>query len=342
MILRLKGIKTYRSRGKLYHYHRASGTRLTSEPGTAAFVEEVRRLDESLKTKGERPGTLGGLIKAYRASPEFAAKADSTKADYLDVMDYLKPLADMPLVQIDPPFVMNLRDRAFAQRKRRFANYVLAVLSLLHNWGRPHGITAANPTESVPKIERPRKLAEANRAWRDEELRTVLEEAPPELRPAIALAAFAGLREGDAIRLSWTAYRDGVIESRQAKTGDPLWVPAHTELRAILDQTPKRAVTIVVGQRGRPFTENGFRARFFKLIRDLEGCGRVGKGLTFHGLRHTAGRMLADAGCDTRDIQAVLGHRTAAMSEHYARGADQRRRAAGAITKLEQARTRDV
>lgn len=45
--------------------------------------------------------------------------------------------------------------------------------------------------------------------------------------------------------------------------------------------------------------------------------------------------MLADAGCDTRDIQAVLGHRTAAMSEHYAKEADRKRRASAAVTKLE-------
>lgn len=67
----------------------------------------------------------------------------------------------------------------------------------------------------------------------------------------------------------------------------------------------------------------------------------MGKGLTFHGLRHTVGKRLADAGCDTRDIQAWLGHRTAAMSEHYAREADQRLRVKGAVEKLDHAaRTR--
>jgi integrase len=101
-------------------------------------------------------------------------------------------------------------------------------------------------------------------------------------------------------------------------------------------------ITIVAGERSAPFTESGFRARFFKLIRGLSAAEKVGQGLTFHGLRHTAGRMLADAGCDTRDIQAVLGHRTAAMSDHYAREADTRRRSTAAITKLEQARNKTV
>lgn len=107
-----------------------------------------------------------------------------------------------------------------------------------------------------------------------------------------------------------------------------------------LDNTRARLATN--GCRGRPLTESGFRSLFFRFIRALEAEGAVGKGLTFHGLRHTAGRMLADAGCDTRDIQAVLGHRTSAMSEHYAKEADTRRRASAAITKLERARPRHV
>lgn len=94
-------------------------------------------------------------------------------------------------------------------------------------------------------------------------------------------------------------------------------------------------LTIVVGQRGEAFTESGFRARFFKVIRQLTADGEVGLGLTFHGLRHTAATMLADAGCDTRDIMAITGHKTEAMAQRYTRHADQRRRATLAIAKLE-------
>lgn len=94
-------------------------------------------------------------------------------------------------------------------------------------------------------------------------------------------------------------------------------------------------MTIVVGQRGEPFTESGFRARFFKVIRQLVAEGKVQPGLTFHGLRHTAATKLADAGCDTRDIMAITGHETEAMVARYTRSADQKRRAPAAIMKLE-------
>ena len=41
-------------------------------------------------------------------------------------------------------------------------------------------------------------------------------------------------------------------------------------------------------------------------------CDRIAA----HGLRHTAGRLLADRGADPRTIAALLGHRTLAMAAH--------------------------
>lgn len=88
---------------------------------------------------------------------------------------------------------------------------------------------------------------------------------------------------------------------------------------------------------GEAFTESGFRASFFKLLRRLEAAGTVKSGLTVHGLRHTAATMLADAGCSTREIMAVTGHRTEAMVALYTEGADRRRSADAAIARMERA-----
>jgi integrase len=63
----------------------------------------------------------------------------------------------------------------------------------------------------------------------------------------------------------------------------------------------------------------------------------VGEGLTFHGLRHTVGKWLADAGCDNRDIQAWLGHKTVAMADHYTKQADQKLRVLRVVAKLKRA-----
>jgi integrase len=137
------------------------------------------------------------------------------------------------------------------------------------------------------------------------------------------------------LKVTWACYDDTAFEVRQNKTGNSLWVSAHYRLREILDATPRQSPVIVVGARGRPFTQAGFQRRFFGLIRKLTNAGKVGQGLSFHGLRHMVGTRLAEAGCDPRTIAAVLGQQTTAMADHYSRGADRRKLAEAAIERLE-------
>jgi site-specific recombinase XerD len=222
------------------------------------------------------------------------------------------------------------------------------VLSLLFNWGKPRGITTINPAADVPKFKRPKHAAAANRPWSIAEFRAVMAALPPELRVALALGGFAGMRQQDVIAVTWASYDGSAIETRQLKTGDPPWVPAHKDLRSILDAERERRniaaahkkMEILIGARGKPLTGAGFRSRFFGIIRDLTATGTVEPGLTFHGLRHTAATLLAEAGCDAKDIDAkdimaVTGHKTVAMAEHYARRANLRKRAIAAIGRLE-------
>ena len=155
------------------------------------------------------------------------------------------------------------------------------------------------------------------------------------MRVAIALGMFAGMRGGDVVRVGWSAYDGQNIEWRQRKTSDPVWLPADYRLRAILDETPRAATTIVAGAAGRPWAEATLRKEFRQLILRLERERRVGTGLTFHGLRSAAGKNLADLGADVRAIQAMLGHRSTAMAIHYSSEADRRRAATAAVHVLE-------
>jgi len=341
MVIRVKGVKKVVAKGRTYYYHRKTGQRIEAPHGTLAFADEVRRLDERVRPKQQadnraRAGTFGELVNAYRASPEFTGLAERTKKDYQRILDYLKPLHDFDLSAFDVAQIWAIRDKANTRHKRRFANYVLQVLSRLFSWGGKRGMVVGNPAASVEQIRRPRDARKVNRAWREAEVEAVLGAAPPALLVPIALGLYTGLREGDVIRITWAAYNGQAFETRQGKTGAPIWIPAHRRLREILDAAPRDGSTqIVIGSRGRPFTENGFQSRFFKFIRKLAAEGKIGTGLTFHGLRHTAGKMMADVGCDTATIAAVLGHADEKMATHYAKEADQRRRAKAAVVRLE-------
>ncbi len=94
-------------------------------------------------------------------------------------------------------------------------------------------------------------------------------------------------------------------------------------------------MTIVTGATGQPWHEGTLRKNFRDLIVRLLADGWVRPGLTFHGLRTTAAKNLADLGADVRAIQAMLGHRSPAMAFHYSRGAEQKRAAQAAVVILE-------
>ena len=127
-----------------------------------------------------------------------------------------------------------------------------------------------------------------------------------------------------------TAYDGICIEVRQEKTDEPLVIPAHRRLKAYLDQLPKDSLLFVVDANGQPIDETAF-SKEFRATLDAADL----KELHFHGLRHSAGRALAEAGCSSHEIQAITGHKTLQMVEHYTKAARQKRLASAAIAKLE-------
>lgn len=67
------------------------------------------------------------------------------------------------------------------------------------------------------------------------------------------------------------------------------------------------AITIAATTKGTPWTESGFNSSFIKAMAALKREGKVGDGLTFHGLRHTVGTLLVEAGYDLDTVRRWLG-----------------------------------
>ncbi len=61
--------------------------------------------------------------------------------------------------------------------------------------------------------------------------------APPELKLAIALGAYIGCAKGDMLALPWSAYDGSWSRFNQGKTRTPLEIPAHRDLRPIIEIT---------------------------------------------------------------------------------------------------------
>lgn len=307
MRVRLKGIHKVRRRRAdgttaLYCYAWRGGPRLPGEPGSPEFLAAWQA---ATATRTRRhAGTLQALLTDYQHSPDFTDLAPRTRKDYIrHILRIEAEFGDMPLALMADRRVrgdmLAWRDR-LATASPRQADYALAVLALVLAWGVDRGACPANP------LERPGRLYRADRAervWNDADEAALLRAAPDHLRLALILAADTGQRQGDLLRLPWSAWDGTSLHVRQGKTGRRVKIPATERLRAALTAAPRRAVTILTTLRGRAWTSDGFRTSWAKAC----AAAQI-EGLTFHDLRGTAVTRLALAGCSVPEIAAITGH----------------------------------
>jgi hypothetical protein len=123
--------------------------------------------------------------------------------------------------------------------------------------------------------------------------------------------------------------RSESIEVRQQKTGARLLLPIHPKLKAELAQADSKHLTFIVTEYGAPFSVAGFGGWFSDAARAAGLSDR-----SLHGLRKTAARRLAEAGCSTKQIAAVTGHASLREVERYTPAASQEQLARNALEKL--------
>lgn len=340
--VRVPGVKIYASKGIQYAYDRASGERLTPPLaiGSPEWWGKLQAIRERAKpAPKERPGTWGALVTSYRGSERFRTElAPRTRADYQRVLDWLATWDDVSLDRWTRSFVAGLRDRAQREHRRRFANYVLSVVSVVFAHGMERDKVSHNPVRDVAKVRRPKGLQRANRPWSNEEWDVVTKAAPPHLLAPILLGGLLGYREGEMVsvkRDTWNRTTN-TLARISAKSGKLVRVPAPEIVAQALQALPKHdAVTLLVNSRGRPWRLDGFRGSFFRLIRKLEADGQIADGLTFHGLRHRTATMMRQFGFDTRTIADMLGQETEGMAAHYAREADLEPKLRGVVKRFD-------
>ncbi|WP_426027673.1 tyrosine-type recombinase/integrase [Brevundimonas sp. TWP2-3-4b2] len=310
MRVRLKGINRISKRladgsTVTYHYAWKGGPRLNGKPGSPEFIASYNEAVNARKLTPE--GTMRSILDAYESSSDFKSLADRTRADY---KKHLRAIAgefgDFPLAALNDRRsrgeFLAWRDR-LATTSRRGADYRFAVFARALSWAFNRGLTAINP------LERPGRLYRANRndaIWTDSDEAAFLAKAPAHLHLALTLALWTGQRQGDLLRLTWTAYDGQSIRLKQRKTGARVALPVGAPLKAALDTakvSKKDAVTILTTEAGTSWTESGFRASWRK------ACVKAGvSDVTFHDLRGTAVTRLALAGCIEAEIATITGH----------------------------------
>src|SRR5258705_8252444 len=213
----LKGIHKVKARLstgeiKTYYYAWRGGPQIEAKPGTPEFVREYHEAHASVRQR--RAGSFMTIIARYKASPEFTGLAQSTRRAYLAYIKLVEDeFGDLPLAALADRRVRgefkSWRDK-FGNTPRK-ADFAWTVLARMLSFAKDRGIIAVNP------CERGGRLYSGNRrdkVWSEEDIAALLSIAPKEIQLALMLAIWTGQRQGDLLRLPWSAYHSRYALSR--------------------------------------------------------------------------------------------------------------------------------
>jgi integrase len=298
-----------------YYYAWRGGPRLVGDPGSPEFMRSYNEAVASRRRPAQ--GKLFTLIAEFRASSEYSSLSDSTKRAYTAYLGMIETeFGDMPIEALSDPEVRGEFKRwrdgmADTPRKADYAWTTLArVLSVAHDRGR----IPVNP------CQRGGRLYEADRSekiWTQDDIARLLAVASPGLAMAALLALWTGQRQGDLLRLPWSAYDGKNLRLRQSKTRRHITIPVGKHLKAILDGADRVSTQVLTNTQGRPWTSDGFRASWGKT------CIKAGLAddLHFHDLRGSAVVRLAIASATVPEIATFTGHSLrdveAILDAHY-------------------------
>jgi integrase len=318
MRVSLKGINKVRARladGTIKTYYYAwrgkDAPLLRGEPCAPDFIASYN--EAVAKRDPERTGKLEYLINYFQTTTEFTTLRERTKADYVKQIKMIEEeFGDFPLKALKAEGTrgefMEWRDK-LSQKSLRQADYAWTVLARILSVAKNRGKVAVNPCESGGRLYSGTRV---DFVWSLDDEAAFLERAPTHLHLPLLLALWTGQRQGDLLRLPWSAYDGTHIKLKQSKSQRrgarrPVHVkiPIGAPLRAALDQAQKnkQSPIILLNSEGRPWTPDGFRASWGKACQKA----RI-EDVTFNDLRGTAVTRLALVGCTEAEIASITGH----------------------------------
>ena len=336
-VLRLKYIHSFRDRhgkARLYFRHKGRRCALPGEVGSEEFMRRYAECMAKFVTVSERRaappmirGSIRELCVSYLRSPAFTSLASATQRQYRGIIEAFCQLhSDKPVSCMERRHIIRWQEHLADTPGA--ANSFIRVLSVLLSYAVDSGMRKDNPAQGV-RLYRTGEF----RAWSDDEIEQFRKRWHTETmqRRGLELALYTGQRRADLVRMTRADLDGDFIRVVQSKTGARLSIRLHHRLRHVLSIGPSGHLSLLVTTAGKAFDPVYFGGWFKKAIRATslpEEC-------QLHGLRKTAAKMLAEAGCTELEIMAITGHTTSRMISKYTKDADQRIRASAAILKLE-------
>jgi len=281
--------------------------------------------------------TIQSLIDTYPETVRWRCLASNSQRSYLYAFDAISvEIGSMLAADVRRSTILALQQDL--SRTPAKANVVMRVLSVLMRYAMDLEWRETNPALNIPAIT----IGEWSE-WPDYAINKFMTDSKGMARRAFYLCLFTGQRIGDVINMRWSDFSAGgrVVMVYQQKTKKLLAIPLHSTLIAEINLWPDISEFLVFHTRRNGQYDQLTQGLIYTLM--MEEAHRLGldddlePNLTVHGLRKTAAKMMAAAGCTDREIMAITGHTTTKMISHYTKAAEQLKLALRAIDKLEQA-----
>lgn len=268
----------------------------TAPAGAQAIAEGYA---EAIKPKID-VATVGGVIKAWKASDAFTRRSESTKKSERPQADAVidSRIGALPVKALTAAgarrVIKSWLSEVAASSGPGAADKRRDVISKALNWGIGEAYCAANPAQGIADF------AHADRSdiiWLAEDLAAFEASArkgwaarrkpgtpqpniPPVIVLALLLACYSGLRREDLVNLAWRDIGPHAISirprksERRARTArkkapPPVVIPRTPELNAVLELLRPSDETkqpwVLVNSQGKKWTPDGLSSTFFKV-----------------------------------------------------------------------------
>jgi integrase len=329
---------------KTYWYAWRGGPLLKGEPGSPEFMASYQA---AIATRTPPAGgkTFADLIRDYLKGGHFnSTLSPRTQSDYKKKLtDIEKKFGSMPLAACELKETRGIlrrwRDELSVTSPRQ-ADYTWAIMSAVFKHGIQYGDITTNPCALAGRLYDGSRVEVI---WTPPQVGAFLHQTHyAHMHLPLLIGLWTGQREGDILRLKWSAYDGQVIRLKQRKgqrrgkkknASAIVVIPVAEPLKIALDSARAARLTakvrplkiedetICLNSDGEPWREgrdgfNGFISSFRK-AKEKAGV----EGVTFGDLRGTAVTRLALSGCTVPEICSITGHShaeaNAILEAHY-------------------------
>lgn len=329
--LKIPGLRKKTAKGTVYWYFDTKQKKPNGQPklvplGQSSDPDFGRKLARAQAARTMRTPkrsdvvTVSALADMWEKSVEWRKLADGSRRNYGTYVKVIREqIGIAPANEVKQSDVLVLRDKM--AEKPAASNMAVRTLGSLYSWGRKHEHVTINPVQNVELLEEGE-----HEPWPEWLLEKAL--ADEAVRLPVALLYYTAQRSGDVCRMRWSDINGNAVQVKQQKTGKSLQIPLHRDLAALLAKAPRKGLTVLLREDGKPWTVRSLRGLF------QAWAAEHGQEVVTHGLRKNAVIALLEAGCSFAETAAISGQ-SLQMVEHYARLRNQVALGSAAILKWE-------